>query len=42
MEILQPMFGMIVLSGLLVMTLLISRIGPIVKIVGKSPVRSAL
>ena len=34
MEILQPMFGMIVLSGLLVLTLLISRIGPIVKFWG--------
>ena len=35
MEILQPMFGMIVLSGLLVLTLFISRIGPIVKFWGK-------
>ena len=34
MEILQPMFGMIVLSGLLVITLLISRISPIVKFWG--------
>ena len=34
MEILQPMFGMIVLSGLLVLTLFISRIGSIVKFWG--------